>query len=140
MSIQENFCSILLKGRRGEKMAEQWQKALFAKNLRKYMEQSGKNQKELAEIAGVSAPTFNEWINEKKFPRIDKIQKLADYFGILKSDLIEEMKPVSQEEPATEDDGLTESQRKLIDFAKGLTEDQAGKVLQLMKSILAFDE
>lgn len=51
---------------------------------------SGKSQKELAEIAGVSAPTFNEWIKAKKFPRIDKIQKLADYFGIQKSDLIEE--------------------------------------------------
>lgn len=115
-------------------MAKEWSKETFAKNLRKYMEQSGKNQKELAVVAGVSAPTFNEWINGKKYPRIDKIQKLADYFGILKSDLIEE------KEPATESDGLTESQRKLIDFAKGLTEDQAGKVLQLMKSILAFDE
>ena len=54
------------------------------------MEASGKSQKEMAEIAGVSAPTFNEWIKAKKYPRIDKIQKLADYFGIKKSDLIEE--------------------------------------------------
>jgi transcriptional regulator with XRE-family HTH domain len=71
-------------------MAQEWSKQIFAKNLRYYMGVSGKNQKELAEVAGVSAPTFNEWINAKKFPRIDKIQKLADYFGILKSDLIEE--------------------------------------------------
>ena len=54
------------------------------------MELSGKTQKELAEITGVSAPTFNEWVNAKKFPRIDKIQALADYFNIQKSDLIEE--------------------------------------------------
>jgi transcriptional regulator with XRE-family HTH domain len=54
------------------------------------MADSGKTQKELADAIGVSAPTFNEWISGKKFPRIDKIQKLADYFGILKSDLIEE--------------------------------------------------
>lgn len=71
-------------------MSHEWSKAIFAKNLRKYMEQSRKSQKELAEVVGVSAPTFNDWINGKKFPRIDKIQKLADYFGILKSDLIEE--------------------------------------------------
>lgn len=71
-------------------MAQEWSKAIFAKNLRYYMGVSGKNQKELAEVAGVSAPTFNEWINAKKFPRIDKIQKLADFFGIMKSDLIEE--------------------------------------------------
>lgn len=71
-------------------MKTEWSKATFSKNLRKYMEESGKNQREMAEVVGVSAPTFNEWINGKKFPRIDKIQKLADYFGILKSDLIEE--------------------------------------------------
>ena len=71
-------------------MNNEWSKITFSKNLRHYMNRSGRTQKELAEIAGVSAPTFNEWINAKKFPRIDKIQRLADYFGILKSDLIEE--------------------------------------------------
>ena len=71
-------------------MDKKWSKKIFARNLRRYMELSGKNQKELSEIVGVTPPTFNEWINEKKFPRIDKIQRLADYFGILKSDLIEE--------------------------------------------------
>lgn len=45
-----------------------------------------------------------------------------------------------KKEPANTDDGLTESQRKLIEFAKTLDEVQAGKVLQLMQSILAFDE
>lgn len=75
-------------------MPNEWSKQVFANNLRKYMEASGKTQKELAELIGVTAPTFNEWINAKKFPRIDKIQKLADYFGIKKSDLIEE-KPIA---------------------------------------------
>jgi transcriptional regulator with XRE-family HTH domain len=54
------------------------------------MESRGKSQKELAEIVGVSAPTVNEWLKAKKYPRIDKIEILSDYFGILKSDLIEE--------------------------------------------------
>lgn len=67
-----------------------WSKEVFAKNLRYYMESRGKNQKELAEIIGVSAPTMNDWLKAKKYPRIDKIDMLADYFGILKSDLIEE--------------------------------------------------
>ena len=115
-------------------MDKEWSKVVFAKNLKKYVEQSRKSQKEIAEVIGVTAPTFNEWINAKKFPRIDKIQRLADYFGIVKSDLIEE------KEPATNGDGLSESQRKLIEFAKTLDEAQAGKVLQLMQSILAFDE
>lgn len=71
-------------------MSKELSKQVFSRNLKRYMESSGKNQKELAEIAGVTAPTFNEWIKGKKFPRIDKVQRLADYFGIKKSDLIEE--------------------------------------------------
>lgn len=67
-----------------------WSKEVFAANLRRYMEQRGKSQKELAEIAGVSAPTMHDWLKAKKYPRIDKIEILANYFGILKSDLIEE--------------------------------------------------
>ena len=67
-----------------------WSKEVFSKNLRYYMEARGKTQKELAEIVGVSAPTMNDWISGKKFPRIDRIERLANYFGILKSDLIEE--------------------------------------------------
>lgn len=67
-----------------------WSKEVFAANLRRYMEQRGKTQKELAEIAGVSGPTMHDWLKAKKYPRIDKIEILANYFGILKSDLIEE--------------------------------------------------
>lgn len=68
----------------------EWSKEIFSKNLRYYIDKSDKTQKEIAQAIGVSAPTLNEWLNAKKMARIDKIQKLADYFGILKSDLIEE--------------------------------------------------
>ena len=70
-------------------MAE-WSKEVFSKNLRKYMELNNTTQRELAEIVGVSAPTVSEWLATKKFPRIDKIEIMANYFGILKSDLIED--------------------------------------------------
>jgi transcriptional regulator with XRE-family HTH domain len=65
-------------------------KETMAKNLSYYVGISGKTQKELSEIVGVAASTFNDWLKGKKYPRIDKIEILADYFGILKSDLIEE--------------------------------------------------
>lgn len=65
-------------------------KEIFAKNLRYYMERSDKSQKELSDMLCVSTSTFNNWATAKRYPRIDKIEMLADYFGILKSDLIEE--------------------------------------------------
>ncbi len=65
-------------------------KAIFSKNLKYYIEQSGKDRRELADIWGFPYSTVTEWINGKKYPRIDRIEIMADYFGILKSDLIEE--------------------------------------------------
>ena len=65
-------------------------KETFAKNLSYYVDKTGKSQKELAEVAGVAPSTFNDWMKAKKYPRIDKIEILANYFRILKSDLIEE--------------------------------------------------
>jgi transcriptional regulator with XRE-family HTH domain len=64
-------------------------KEIFAKNLVYYIERSGKTQKELSEMVGVAASTFNDWCKAKKYPRIDKIEILANFFGIQKSDLIE---------------------------------------------------
>lgn len=65
-------------------------KAIFSKNLKRYIEKSGKDRRELADIWGFPYSTVTEWINGKKYPRIDRIEIMADYFGIQKSDLIED--------------------------------------------------
>jgi transcriptional regulator with XRE-family HTH domain len=44
----------------------------------------------MSEIVGVATSTFNDWMKAKKYPRIDKIEIMANYFKILKSDLIED--------------------------------------------------
>ena len=65
-------------------------KETMAKNLHYYLERSGKTQKEIAEIIGASTSAVNDWMKGKSYPRIDKIELLANHFGVLKSDLIEE--------------------------------------------------
>lgn len=109
-------------------------KKIMAKNIKRYMEAKGVTNQQLCEALDFKYTTFLDWIKGVTYPRIGKIEAMADYFGIQKSDLIED------KEPVTIGDGLTESQRKLIEFAKSLDEVQAGKVLQLMQSILAFDD
>ena len=74
----------------GKRMSNLGNKEVMAKNLQYFMQKSGKTQKEIAEVIGVSTSTFNDWAKAKKYPRIDKIEALANYFKILKSDLIEE--------------------------------------------------
>ena len=65
-------------------------KETMSKNLKYYIEKSGKDRKTLAEIWGFPYSTVTDWINGNKYPRIDRIEVMADYFGVLKSDLIEE--------------------------------------------------
>lgn len=65
-------------------------KETMSKNLKYYIAKSGKDRRELAEIWGFPYSTVTEWINGRKYPRIDRIEVMAEYFGILKSDLIEE--------------------------------------------------
>ena len=65
-------------------------KETMAKNLKYYIAKSGKDRRELSQIWGFPYSTVTEWINGKKYPRIDRIEVMAEYFGILKSDLIEE--------------------------------------------------
>lgn len=109
-------------------------KEIFARNLNYYVERSGKSQKDLAAIVGVAPSTFNDWAKAKKYPRIDKIEILANIFRIQKSDLIED-----KGKPTVIDDGLSENMRKLIEFAKTVPEDKAALVLQVMRSIVEAD-
>ena len=65
-------------------------KDVFAKNLKKYMKLNGKTRNEVCQALGLKYTTFTDWVNGKKYPRMDKIEMLANYFGIKKSDLIED--------------------------------------------------
>lgn len=64
----------------------------IGKNIKRLRELHNLSQKELAEIAGVSDKAVSTWENEIKEPRMGVIQKIADHFGILKSDIIEDQK------------------------------------------------
>ena len=59
-------------------------KTVLANNLTYYVNRSGKTQKELSEIVGVATSTFNDWMKGKKYPRIDKIEIMANYFNVEK--------------------------------------------------------
>ena len=76
-------------------MPDEEQKKIFAKNLNRYLSLSNKTQKEVADAIGVIPSTFNTWCQGIALPRMGKVQVLADYFGINKTDLIDEKSPIS---------------------------------------------
>lgn len=64
-------------------------KKVMSDNLLYYLGRFDISQKELADAINVAPSTVSEWVQGNKYPRIDKIELMANYFGILKSDLIE---------------------------------------------------
>lgn len=80
-------------------MTEDRQRQIFSNNLRRLIDVSGKTQKDVADAIGVSQQIMNVWARGKAIPRMGKIQRLADYFGVEKSDLIDE-KPEGPSTPS----------------------------------------
>lgn len=63
-------------------------------NIKKLRESKGLSQVELGKIAGVSDKAVSTWENNIKTPRMGVIQKLSDYFGVSKSDIIEDVNDI----------------------------------------------
>ena len=92
-------------------MSDIGNKEIFSGNLKFYMQKFDKTRKDICDDLGFKYTTFSDWVNGKKYPRIDKIEMLANYFGVEKSDLIED-KSKAPVDPS----GLTEKDEK--DVAK----------------------
>lgn len=65
-------------------------KEIFAKNLKYYLNYYQTDRNTICNALDIPASTFSDWLNAKKYPRIDKLELLANYFNIKKSDLIED--------------------------------------------------
>ena len=69
-------------------------KSILAENIRHYMELNDKTRNDMCEALGVKYTTFADWVNAKTYPRIDRIEQIANYFGIEKSALMEKRNPL----------------------------------------------
>ncbi len=112
-------------------------KEIFAKNLAYYLNRTGKDQKVVAAAIGVAPSTLNEWLKAKKYPRIDKIEMLANYFGILKSDLIED---AAENGNSPAEPELSEGEKVLLELFNRVPEDQQQLVLQMIRAALGSRE
>ena len=123
-------------------------KKTMSENLSYYVKKSGKTQKEISEIVGVAYSTFNDWMKGKKYPRIDKIEIMANYFGILKSDLIEE-----RTNDFAEREGMKKKNNIMADIVTKMRMDpdflflveslysrDDSEIMELMKTLLSLDK
>lgn len=64
-------------------------KQVMAQNIKMYMEDKGISRKEFCKRLGFAYSTVTDWLNAEKYPRIDKIEMMATFFGVSKADLVE---------------------------------------------------
>ena len=63
---------------------------IFRENLNYYLTTSGRLQKDLAEYVGAKTTTVSGWTRGISYPRADAMEKIAMFFGIPMSKLVDE--------------------------------------------------
>ncbi len=109
-------------------------KQIFAKNLNRLMAHRNVSRKDIANILGISYYTVTDWVNGKKYPRMDKVELLSNYFGVLKSDLIEDK---GNNTPLLPPTNITEREQMLLDIFRLVPEDKQEMVLQMIQVALS---
>lgn len=64
-------------------------KAIMAENIQRLMDSKGVDRNQICADLGFKYTTFTDWVKGNTYPRIDKIEMMAQYFGVNKSDLVE---------------------------------------------------
>lgn len=72
-------------------------KKVMAQNILYYMNDRNVTAAEICKALKIKQNTFSDWVNAKSYPRIDKIEMLANYFNISKADLVEVRLPDAKE-------------------------------------------
>lgn len=90
-------------------------KNILSKNLKNLLERKGKTQTDMAKDLDLKESTVSSWVNAVKYPRRDKIELLADYFGVMPSDITED-KSIQQDTIAAHFDkeDLTEDEKQEV--------------------------
>lgn len=126
-------------------------KEVMSKNLKFYMNKKGVDRNQLCADLNLKYMTVSDWINAKTYPRIDKIELLANYFGINKSDLIEEKSTTTTSIPfqnfdprqailLSNYDKLNETRKnKLLATSETLLAEEQGKVIDISEKRADYD-
>lgn len=111
-------------------------KDVFASNLKKYMELKGKSRNDISEALGISYFTVSDWVNGKKYPRMDKVERLSQYFGIQKSDLIE----VNNTRITPGNEQLTEGEQLWLELYHRLSSEARDLLIDTIGSFDSWSE
>lgn len=76
-------------------------KEIMAKNIKRLLDERGMTRTELCNALGFNYSTLADWLHARKYPRIDKIEMMANFFGVSKADLVEPSPSPAPAQPVT---------------------------------------
>lgn len=130
-------------------MSDNKSKEIFSANLENLMSSRGIDRNKLCSDLGLKYTTVRDWLKGITYPRIGKIELLADYFGINKSDLIEdknqeikELKiptsPLVQKITEKVVKLTTPRKQKVLRYADEQLNEQSNKVITLEEHLFEY--
>lgn len=128
-------------------MSEQDFNLLFSKNLNFFLSKNDKTQLELANYLGVSTSAVSAWCRGIKIPRMDKVDSMCKFFGIKRSDLMEDRSDISQnasyylnDETAKVAQEIFENDKVLFDVYRSSDKDRLIAYATNLKALRDMEE
>jgi transcriptional regulator with XRE-family HTH domain len=97
----------------------------ISENIKKLRDRYDLSQQDLADIAGVTNKAVSAWETGKKEPRMGAIEKIANRFGLKKSNIIEDggmdivnLHPQTIATHFDGDDFTDEEMQEILEYAK----------------------
>lgn len=118
-------------------------KEIMAANIKRYMEIKGVTNQQLCDALDFKYTTFMDWIKGVTYPRIGKVEAMANYFGCEKSDLIEEKMSEEKEKDNNAMVSIIVRMRNDKDFlsaVESLYQLDSAKIKGVMELLNAFSE
>ncbi len=103
-------------------------KDVFSANLTYYIEKSQLTQKEVAKRIKVTESSITDWVTKRHYPRLDKIQLLAEVLGVQMTDLVE---PRNTEEKIT-----AEKEQELLDLFHKVPDEKKEFLLKMIQAAI----
>lgn len=113
-------------------------KEVMAKNIRRHLNKLGLNVKDFATEMNFKYSTVLDWVNAKTYPRIDKIELMANYFKVDKADLIEEYD--SRKNTISSKINFDHRQAILLSNYNKLNDNRKNKLVQVSEKLLTEEE
>lgn len=120
-------------------------KGIVASNIKRLMREKGVIASDVCRALGIPNATFSDWINGKTYPRIKQLEKLADYFEVSKSEIVDI--PIDRDDPIykaakeetrrrrEEEEDDPHEVRMIARAGKKMTPEKRQQMLEVLKTI-----